>query len=293
MLEFGYPLLIRETALRGPYPASTRPESIPPRRHRREDEPGEKDHVQSLDGKSALLVGTRRVGATVAERLAGEGVNLAISYRRSRTDAERLQQALVGKADRILLVQGDMSDEADVRRVVAESARALGELSIVINMASDYPRVPFEQLNSASWDQGMAGAKSAFLLAVHAARHMMGNRGPTRGHIVMFSDWAARETPYPSYLPYLTSKAAVDFMTRGFAVELAQYGILVNAIAPGPSMRPPEISERAWERDVLAKAPLRRESTPEDIAEVIVALLKTESVTGETIRVDSGRHLEG
>jgi NAD(P)-dependent dehydrogenase (short-subunit alcohol dehydrogenase family) len=85
----------------------------------------------------------------------------------------------------------------------------------------------------------------------------------------------------------------VDFMTRAFAVELAEHGILVNAIAPGPTMRPPEISERVWEENVLAQAPLRRESTPEDIAEVLVGLLRTESVTGETIRVDSGRHLAG
>jgi NAD(P)-dependent dehydrogenase (short-subunit alcohol dehydrogenase family) len=249
--------------------------------------------MQSLDGKGALLVGTRRVGATVARRLADEGVDLAISYRRSRADAERLKESLAGRANRVFLVQGDLSDEADTRRLVAESADALGSLSIVVNMASDYPRTPLEELDAAAWDRGMAGAKGAFLLTLHAARRMMENPGPTRGHIVTFADWAARETPYRSYLPYLTSKAAVDFMTRGFAVELAEYGILVNAIAPGPTMRPPEISERVWVENVLALAPLRRESAPEDIAEVLVGLLRTESVTGETIRVDSGRHLAG
>jgi NAD(P)-dependent dehydrogenase (short-subunit alcohol dehydrogenase family) len=253
--------------------------------------------VQSLKGKSALLVGTRRVGAVVAERLAREGVRLSICYRRSRAEAERLRDAVAESqgpgAHPVVVVQGDLSDEADVRRLVAESADALGGLSIVVNMASDYPRAPFEELDAAAWDRGMAGAKGAFLLALHAARRMMDNPGPTRGHIVTFSDWAARETPYPSYLPYLTSKAAVEFMTRAFAVEVAESGILVNAIAPGPTMRPPEISERVWEDSVLAQAPLHRESTPEDIAEVLVGLLRTESMTGETIRVDSGRHLAG
>jgi NAD(P)-dependent dehydrogenase (short-subunit alcohol dehydrogenase family) len=249
--------------------------------------------VQSLKGKGALLVGTRRVGAIVARRLADEGVDLAISYRRSRDEAERLRESLAGRTDRVVLVQGDLSDEGDVRRMVAESADALGALSILVNMASDYPRVPFEELDAAAWDRGMAGAKGAFLLTLHAARRMMDNPGPTRGHIVTFSDWAAGETPYPSYLPYLTSKAAVNFMTRAFAVELAEHGILVNAIAPGPSMRPPEIGERTWVESVLAQAPLHRESSPEDIAEVLVGLLRSESVTGETIRVDSGRHLAG
>ncbi|MGH7690403.1 MAG: SDR family NAD(P)-dependent oxidoreductase, partial [Gemmatimonadaceae bacterium] len=230
---------------------------------------------------------------TVARRLAAEGVNLAISYRRSRTEAEQLRQSLVGVVERIVVVQGDMSVEEDVRRVVDESAQALGGLSIMVNLASDYPRTPFDQLDGAAWDHGMAGARSAFLLTLHAARRMMDNPGPTRGHLILFSDWAAGQTPYPSYLPYLASKATVDFLVRGFAVELAAQGILVNAIAPGPTMRPPEISERVWAEQVLAKAPLRRESTPDDITEVVLALLRTESITGETIRVDSGRHLEG
>ncbi len=257
------------------------------------DGSGVAPHSRSLAGRGALLVGTRRIGAVVAGRLADEGANLAICYRRSRDEAEGLQRSLADRVDRSLVVQGDMSVEEDVRRVVDESARALGDLSIVVDMASDYPHTPFDQLDGAAWDRGMAGAKSAFLLALHAARRMMDNPGPTRGHIVLFSDWAAGETPYPSYLPYLASKAAVDFLARGFAVELARHGILVNAVAPGPSMRPPDMSERSWARDVLARTPLGRESTPEDLADVVLALVRTRSVTGETIRVDSGRHLEG
>lgn len=249
--------------------------------------------MQSLKGSGALLIGTRRVGAVVARRLAAEGVNLAISYRRSRTEAEQLRQSLAGEVDRTVVVQGDMSIEGDVHRVVDESARALGGLSIVVNLASDYLHTPFDQLDGAAWDTGMAGARSAFLITLHAARCMIHNQGPTRGHIVLFSDWAAGQTPYRSYLPYLASKATVDFLARGFAVELAEHGILVNAIAPGPTMRPPDITEREWAQDVLARAPLRRESTPDDVAEMVLALLRTESVTGETIRVDSGRHLKG
>ncbi len=67
----------------------------------------------------------------------------------------------------------------------------------------------------------------------------------------------------------------------------------MNAIAPGPTMRPPDISERVWQNAVLDKAPLRRESSPEEIAEMITTLLKSETITGEMIRIDSGRHLAG
>lgn len=246
-----------------------------------------------LRNKGALLVGTRRVGERVAMRLADEGVNLAIVYRHSKDEAEKLQTTLASLVDKTALLQADLSSENDVRRIVDESAKQLGGLQFVINLASDYPRAPFDTLDSDSWDRAMATAKSSYLLAVHSGRMLSKNTGRSRGHIVMFSDWAAGESPYTEYLPYLTAKAAVDFMTRGFAKELAANGVQVNAIAPGPTMRPPEVSEQIWQDDVLAKAPLKRESSPDDIAELIVALLKSETITGETIRIDSGRHLAG
>lgn len=238
-------------------------------------------------------MGAKRVGEIVARRLAVEGVNLTIAYRSSRGEAERLREAVAPMVEHSSVIQGDVSVEDDVRRMVETAGERLGGLSFVINLASDYPAAPFDSLDAQSWDRAMGTAKGSYLLAVHAARWMMRNSGPTRGHIVLFGDWAAGATPYPGYLPYLTAKAAVSFMVRAFAVELAPRGILVNAIAPGPTMRPPDLSEKSWERDIVAKAPLRRESSPEDIAELIVAFLKSETITGETVRVDSGRHLAG
>ena len=82
-------------------------------------------------------------------------------------------------------------------------------------------------------------------------------------------------------------------MTRAFAVELAVHGVLVNTIAPGPTMRPPDIEEAVWRKAVVGKAPLKRESSTEDMAELIVSLLRSETITGEVVRVDSGRHLAG
>ena len=246
-----------------------------------------------LAGRGALLVGTRRVGQLVARRLADEGVNLAIAYRRSRGEAEALRADVATRVARTTLVQGDVNVEEEAARMTATAVDALGDLSFVVNLASDYPRAPFDALDGAAWDTAMATARGSYLLAVSAARRMMDRPGPTRGHIVLFTDWAALQTPYRDYLPYLTAKAAVDFMTRAFAVELAPHGVLVNAIAPGPTMRPPEISAGVWERDVVAQAPLRRESSAGEIANLVVTLLQSETITGETIRVDSGRHLAG
>ncbi len=246
-----------------------------------------------LGGKGVLLVGTKRIGSLVARRLADEGVNLAIAYRSSKQEAEELKSALESKVDKVSLVQGDVANEDDVQRMVKSSADRLGDLSFVVNLASGFPRTPFDELDAGAWDRSLSFAKGSYLLAVNAARQMMANEGPTRGHIVMFGDWAANETPYRDYLPYLTAKAAVQFMTRAFATELAPHGILVNAIAPGPTMRPPDIDEQAWQDGVVDLAPLKRESSPDEIAEFIATLLKSETVTGETIRVDAGRHLAG
>lgn len=247
----------------------------------------------ALAGKGALVVGARRLGQQVVRRLAAEGIGLAIGYRSSRAEAEGLYYSLVAKGAKACLVQGDLAVEEDVKRMVQEAREGLGDLSFVVNLASDFPRTPLASLDSEAWDHGMAAAKGSFLLAVHAAHALMKNPGPTRGHMLLFSDWAARETPYRNYLPYLTSKAAIDFMTRAFAVELAPHGILVNAIAPGPTMRPEALSEETWQRRVVAGTPLQRESSIDEITELIVVLLKSETITGETIRVDSGRHLAG
>jgi NAD(P)-dependent dehydrogenase (short-subunit alcohol dehydrogenase family) len=245
-----------------------------------------------LSGRGAIAVGTRRVGATVVRRLAREGVSIAIVYRRSRDEAEALLESIRADSPQSCLLQADLSVESDVQGLVEAARRELGDLSFVLNLASDYPRVRYEDLDGAAWDKGMAAARGAFLLNLYASRAMLANSGPTRGHIINFGDWAAGETPYEDHLPYLTAKAAVHFMVRAFAVELTGQGILFNAILPGPTARPPNLPDAEWET-ALKSAPLRRESSPDDIAEIIVALLRSDTITGENIHVDSGRHVAG
>jgi NAD(P)-dependent dehydrogenase (short-subunit alcohol dehydrogenase family) len=246
-----------------------------------------------LKGRGAIVAGTRRIGATVVKRLAREGINLAIVYRSSRDVADGLYASVRDGVDRACVIQADLASPQDVLRLVDEARRQLGDLSFCVDAAFDYPRTPYPSLTAADWDHAMASAKGAYLLALASGRAMQGNAGPTRGHIVFFGDWAAEETPYTDYLPYLTAKAAVHFMTRAFALELAPHGILVNMISPGPTVQDPAlVSSEEW-KAALAQTPLHRESSEEEMAELVVTLLKLETVTGENIRVDSGRHMVG
>lgn len=246
----------------------------------------------TLAGRGAIVAGTRRIGRLVVERLAAEGVTPAILYRNSRAEAEALRDDIHALVPGACVIRADLAIEEDVERAVATAREQLGDLSFCINLASDFPRAPLAELDAAAWDHGLASARAAYLLALHASRVMIDNSGPTRGHLVFFGDWAAEQTPYADYLPYLTGKAAVHFLTRAFAVELAPHGILVNAISPGPTMRPEDVSGREWQ-DNLQRTPLRRESSAAEMAELIATLLKLETVTGENIRVDSGKHIVG
>src|SRR5687768_12519200 len=99
-----------------------------------------------LAGRGAIVAGTKRVGAVVARRLAEEGVRIAITYRSSRAEADELRELIGGRTDRVCVIQADLTDEADVRNLVTEAKRELGDLSFCVNLASDYPRVPFNEL---------------------------------------------------------------------------------------------------------------------------------------------------
>ena len=247
----------------------------------------------NLQGKRAIIVGARRIGAVVAHRMAAEGIDVAVVYRNSEDEAKALVKELLLKKINATTIKCDLTDEDQVLNMLDKAKTKIGGVDFGVNLASGFPRDPFMELNSDSWDKSIGDAKGTFLFGVHLSRVMMSNSGPTKGHLVFFSDWAAIHAPYKNYLPYMASKASIDFMTRAFAVELSGNGILVNAIAPGPTMRPPDISEASWNQNVVSKAPLQRESSASDIGEMVVTLLKSETITGETIRIDSGRHLAG
>ncbi len=238
-------------------------------------------------GKVALITGGARIGQVVARALASRGCSLALTYRGSRDAAEATASEARAAGVKAAIFRADVTDESQVRAAVAETAKSLGRLDILINMASAYVKTP--NPTASDWSSALdSNAKSAFLFSIHAAPIMKKNEG---GRIVNFSDWlpASGRPHYKDYTPYFTSKAAVGALTQSLAVEFAP-DILVNAIAPGPILAPPDLTAEE-NKQVIDATPLARWGGADEIAKAVLFLIDTDFVTGECIRVDGGRHL--
>ncbi len=239
----------------------------------------------------ALITGGKRIGAVVATALATAGADIALVYNRSREEADETSAAVRALGRRAFAVQADVTNEQACTNAVASTIRELGRLDILINMASLYVAKPFADLSAADWDRQMAVDLRASFLFSHAAAPAMKKTGG--GRIINFADWivASARPRYPGYLPYYVAKAGVKALTEGLALELAVDQILVNAIAPGPILAPPDMSQE--ESDAVVKStPLGRWGGEAEIAKAVMFLVESDFVTGETIRVDGGRHVK-
>jgi NAD(P)-dependent dehydrogenase (short-subunit alcohol dehydrogenase family) len=240
--------------------------------------------------RAVLITGGRRIGAAIAVDLAQRGMDVALSYNRSRQDAEHAADAVRAAGRRAVLIRADLSQGAECDRLVNEAAASLGRLDVLVNMASVYSSVPIDESDEAVWDATVdVDLKGAFLCARSAIVHLRAAGG---GRIVNFTDWvAASGRPrYKGYVPYYVAKRGVIGLTEALALELAADQILVNAIAPGPILAPPGTSPEEI-KSVEASTPVGRWGGEQEIVKAVAFVLESDFVTGETIRVDGGRHV--
>ena len=244
-----------------------------------------------LSGRVALITGGKRIGAVVARELALRGMDVGLVYRLSRDEAEEAAEAVRGHGHRAVTLQADLQQPDDCARVVNNTVDLLGRLDVLVNMASIYRQTPIEEITLQDWESQMAvDLRAAWLCARAAAPHMRRLRA---GRIINFSDWVARSgrPRYPGFLTYYVAKAGVVALTEGLALELAADQILVNAIAPGPIVAPEETTDEQFSA-VERATPLGRWGGELEIAKAVVALIDNDFITGETIRVDGGRHVK-
>ena len=239
----------------------------------------------------ALITGAKRIGLVVAGELAVRGVDVGVSYANSQAEAEQASERVRAAGRRAAVFQADLSRADAGDALVSAAVQTFGRLDILINMASVYKRRAFDDIASTDWDRVLnVDLRAAFLCARAAVPHMRKQGG---GRIINFSDWVASSgrPRYAGFLPYYVAKAGVIALTEALALELAADNILVNAIAPGPILAP--FGATADEQRAVANAtPLGRWGGEIEIAKAVLMLLDSDFVTGETLRVDGGRHVK-
>jgi glucose 1-dehydrogenase len=255
--------------------------------------------MPGLKGKNVLVTGgSSGIGQAIAVRFAEHGANVAINYLTTPDEAhdtEEQVQACVSRVRREgvrdVLVQGDVSDEDDVVRMVGMAAEELGGLDVLINNAGIQISRPSDQLSSAHFDKVIAvNLRGSFLCAREAIKHFLAD--DMGGSIVNVSS-VHQVIPKPDYLGYSCSKGGMMNLTRTLALEYAARGIRVNGIGPGATITP---INSAWIDDPVKKEqveshiPMRRAGTADEMGGVACFLASDDAayITGQTIFVDGG-----
>ncbi len=231
--------------------------------------------------------GAKRVGQAIARELARAGFDIAFTYHSSEAQAGRFVEELRAMKRNTIAIYADLTDPERYIETIYEHVSAdLGRLDVLVNNASLFLPARLAETTVETMRKVMAIHFEAPLLL---AKRFAADLRAARGHIVSMSDLLA-ERPWPEYLAYCASKAALSNLTRGLARELAPE-VTVNAIAPGvvewPERYPEEEKERYLKRVLLA-----RPGTPEDVAR-LVRFLVTEGayITGQIIPLDGGRSI--
>jgi pteridine reductase len=239
-----------------------------------------------VSGKRALVTGAGiRVGRAIADALVDAGARVAFHYNLSAEGAEAGVARARAQGLTAAALQADLLQDEQARELAARAQAALGgDLDLLVNSAAVFDRVPFEEIQVDLLDRTLGlGFRAPFLLS-QAAVPMLRR---TRGCIVNLLDIAA-ERPWVGYAHYCATKAATHMLTLSLAKELAP-DVRVNGIEPGAVLLP---AGEAGERDArVARIPLKREGSPEDIAEAVLFLWRNAYATGTILAIDGGGRL--
>lgn len=240
----------------------------------------------SLAGKAALITGAaKRIGRSVALRLASEGADVIVNYRNSKDEADEVVAQITAMGRRAVALQADVAKREEVIAMFGAVEKEFGRLDVLVNNAGMFFPAKFEELTEEQWDRIMdTNLKSQFLCS-QAAAPMLRRSG--HGRIINFASLGGL-LAWPAYTHYCVSKAGVIMLTRCLARALAPE-ITVNAVAPGTISFPGDAPGLA--EDFIRRAPLQRTGTADDIEDAVVFLAQSPFVTGQVIVVDGGRSL--
>lgn len=238
--------------------------------------------------RTALVTGAAdRVGAAIAMALASDGWNVVVHYRKSIDKVTETVAGITAAGGAAAAVKADLSSRPQRRKLMAAAGKPFGPLSLLVNNASSFAPDSARDLDEALWDAHFAihAEAPAFLARDFAAQLPAG----AEGNIVNIIDERVLDLT-PAYFSYTLSKSVLWTMTQTLAQSLAP-AIRVNAIAPGPTIAPPNVLPSRFSKR-QKELPLGHAASPDEIARGVLAIVSLPSMTGQMLALDGGEHLE-
>jgi len=236
---------------------------------------------------AAMVTGAgRRIGRALALEAARAGFDVAVHYRAAQADAQAVADEIAALGQCAVILDAELTDEAQTAGLVTRASQALGPVTLLINSASTFQDDRLATADRASWDAHLdANLRAPVVLAQAFAAALPAD---AEGQIVNIVDQRVLR-PNPQFFSYSLSKAALWWATQTLAQDLAPR-IRVNAIGPGPTL--PSVHQAPGEFEAEAAGTLlRRHASPGEIAAALRYLIDARSVTGQMIAVDAGQHL--
>jgi glucose 1-dehydrogenase len=245
-----------------------------------------------LEGKVALVTGSAQgIGQAIAIRLAQEGADIIVDDRALGQSAQETADAITKLGRRVHMIQGDLANTEDDRRVISEGVEKLGKIDILVNNAGVEKHADFWDVTEKDFDFVLQiNLRGTFFITQDFVNHLRATNRP--GRIINISS-VHEELPFPHFSTYCASKGALKMLCRDLAVELGPLGITVNNIAPGAIATP--INTALLNNPQLlallkSKIPLGRLGKPDDVSGLAAFLASDDAsyVTGATFVVDGG-----
>lgn len=234
---------------------------------------------KTLKGKTVWITGGRRIGQSIIKTLADEGANIIVSYRSSEQEANEAIEAVKNSGVKTFAVKCDVSSKESVDSAVSAIGKDFKKIDILILMASIFKPVKLEDIGEKDWESNFSVHVKGTFWPIRACLPLM----PKGSHIVTISDRTAIGRVYPGYLPYVVTKGAIASMTKALAAELGPKGIFINSIAPGPILKPDDITEKEWQAirdESLIKYPISDDEAVAEFAETVLRLVHVRSSGG-------------
>ena len=235
--------------------------------------------------KIIITGGATRIGASIAKKLSGNKVEIVIHFNNSRTKAIALKKELEENGTKIYLVKGNLNKEEDIRKIIKSSKKYLKYFDCLINNASMFENDKLDNFSSESWDKHLnINLKAPALLTKEFAKNV---KGKNNNVINIIDQRVFKLTPY--FFSYTLSKTGLYTLTKTSAMSLAPK-IRVNGIAPGPTIKNKRQSKIHFKNQFLA-TPLKQQVNVNEISNAVDFFIKTSSITGQVISIDSGQSL--